>query len=84
MKKMTKKASGKRKKRKRANGICLICWIIIPLAILTVLFLDGFGLYLFNTERLLVIGACILVVLIPFFSEIAIKSVSIKKEKNSK
>ena len=84
MKKMTKKSKGKKRKRKRTNGICLICWIIVPLVILAGLFLDGFGVYLFNTERLLVIGACILVMLIPFFSEITIKSVSIKKEKKSK
>jgi hypothetical protein len=84
MKKSTKKTSRKRKRRRRINRIGLICWIIVPLAILTMLVLDGFGLYLFNTERLIVIGACILVLLIPFFSEITVTNVSIKKEKDSK
>ena len=70
----------KRKKKKRPNRIYLLCWCIIPLAIISALILDGLGLYLFNTERLLVMGSCILVILIPFFNEITIKNVSIKKE----
>ena len=48
------------------------------------LILDGLGLYLFNTERLIVIGVLILVVLVPFFSEITIKNISLKKESDSK
>ena len=84
MKNVTKKPSRKRKKRKRTNLICLICWLFIPLATLTALILDGFGLYLFSTERLIVIGACVLIVLLPFFSEITVKSFSIKKEKENK
>ena len=83
MKKTKKKALRKRKKRRRINRICLICWIIIPLSTITVLVLDGLGVYLFNTERLLVIGACVLVALLPFFSEITVKNVSLKKEKDS-
>lgn len=84
MKKGIKKVSCKKKKRKRPSAICLICWIIIPLIIAVMLILDGLGVYAFNTERLLVMGACILVILIPFFSEITIKNVSIKKENNSR
>ena len=45
--------------------------------------LDGLGLYTFNTERLIIIGACILVVLIPFYKEITIKSVTLKRTANS-
>ena len=72
-----------RKKKKRFNCIRLICWMIIPFAVVAVLVLDGLELYIFNTQRLIVMGACILVVLIPFFSEITVKNFSIKKEKNS-
>lgn len=70
--------------RKKKNFKCmnLICWIIIPVVIITLLVLDGLKLYIFNVERLIIIGACILVVLIPFFKEITIKDFSIKKENN--
>ena len=48
--------------------------------IIAMIILDGFGLYTFNNERLIIIGACIFVVLIPFFKEITIKDFSFKKE----
>lgn len=83
-KKKTKKSSRKKKRRRLLNRICFICWVIVPVSILSLLILDGMGLYYFNTERLLIIGACILVLLIPFFSEITVKSVSLKKENDSK
>ena len=67
------------RKKKKLSCIRLICWIIIPIAIVIALVLDGFGLYVFNTERLIAIGACILVLLIPFFREITVKNFSIKK-----
>ena len=70
------------KKKKNYNSICLICWIILPLSIVTTLILDGLKLYIFNTERLIVMGTCILVMLIPFFKEITIKNISIKKKNN--
>ena len=74
-----KKGHHKRSKKKRRNGIYLICWKIIPMAVTVLLILDGFGVYSFNTERLLVIGSGMLVLLIPFFSEIKLKDFSIKK-----
>ena len=58
----------------------LICWIIIPFAIIGIIILDGLGFYTFNTERLIIIGTCIFVILIPFFKEITIKDFSFKKE----
>lgn len=83
---MKSKANGifkkKNKKKHRKDSSCFVCWIIVPLALICLLVLDGLGLYLFNTERLVVIGVCIIVVLIPFFSEITIKSISLKKETN--
>ena len=76
-----KKASKKRRKwQKRLNGLCFVCWLIIPLAVIAMLVLDGIGLYYFNTERLLVIGVCVLAMLLPFFSEITLKSISFKKK----
>ena len=71
-----------RKKKKKINCIQLICWIIIPFAIIGMLILDGLGFYTFNAERLIIIGTCIFVVLIPFFKEITIKDFSLKKGDN--
>lgn len=73
-----------KKNLKQKNPIRIICWLIIPIAITALLVLDGIGVYYFNTERLLVIGLCILVALIPFFSEITIKNISLKKEPDNK
>ena len=69
-----------RRKKKKLNCIRLICWIILPIAIITLLLLDALQLYIFNTERLIIIGACIFVVLIPFFKEITVKDISLKRE----
>lgn len=66
--------------KKHLERIYLLCWIIMPIAIIALLILDGLGIYPFNTERLLVIGGCIFVMLIPFFNEITVKNISIKKE----
>lgn len=67
------------KHEKRISGIGFICWIAIPSVMATLLVLDGLGLYTFNTERLLVIGASVIIVLIPFFEEISVKNISLKK-----
>lgn len=56
-----------------------LCWGILPAAIVAVLILDGLGIYSFNTERLIVLGAVLIVVLLPFFSEITVKNISIKR-----
>lgn len=73
-------SSKKRKKKKRSDHSNFICWALLPSVIIILLILDGLGLYPLNTERLLVIGVCILVILIPLFSEISIKNISFKKE----
>ena len=61
-----------------------ICWIVIPIITLVLLILDGLGIYTFTDERLLVMGACLLVVLLPLFQEITIKSISLKKDRTTK
>lgn len=81
MLKIKNKSSHKIKHKKPLNCIDIICWIIVPIAVIILLVLDGTGIYQFNKQRLLVIGACALVILIPFFSEVTIKNVSIKKNK---
>ena len=71
----------KRQKRKRITGISVICWGFVPISLITLLILDGCGIYIFSTQRLVVIGAGVLVMLLPFFEEITIKNFSIKKDK---
>lgn len=73
-----------KKKSKHIKSIYIVCWAIMPVVIAALLVLDGIGIYHFNSERLLVIGLCILVALIPFFSEITIKNISFKKEPDNK
>ena len=76
-------------KAQQGNGSTLIpinvlCWIVIPLVIIGMLLLDRLGFYIFNAERMIVLGVLVFVLLIPFFSEITIHNVSIKKEKQGK
>ncbi len=72
--------------RKHKKNVCisLFCWGIVPFILVALLILDAMGIYPFNTERLIVIGVCVIVMLFPFFSEITIKNVSIKKDKKIK
>ena len=67
------------KNKRNFNCIHAICWIVIPVVMITLLVLDALKIYSFNTERLIIIGACVFVVLIPFFKEITIKDFSLKK-----
>ena len=84
MKNKINSVARKRRKRRRLDPTCLICWILIPLATIVFLVLDGLGFYPFNTQRLIVIGVCITVILVPFFSEITITDISLKKETKHK
>ena len=80
MEKKKSTASKKRKKKSRVEPSSLLCWILIPAATVLLLVLDGLGFYQFNTQRLLVLGACALIMLIPFFSEITVKSITLRKD----
>jgi hypothetical protein len=48
------------------------------------LILDSMNFYKFTTERLIVIGGCVIITLIPFFSEVKIKDFLIKKDNDEK
>ena len=67
-------------KTKRFGSLGLICWIIVPIVILILLGLDGAGIYSFNTERLIILGVGLVVVLLPFFSEVTVKNFSLKRK----
>ncbi len=76
----TKKGTNKKNRFVRLG---IICWIVIPVAVMILLILDGLGVYAFTTERLIVLGAGLLVILLPFFSEITVKNLSVKRDKDS-
>ena len=80
MKKGTKNQPEFSQSKKQLSRIEIICWCIIPCIIILLLILEGFGLYSFTNERLIIIGACVIVILLPFFSEITIKNISLKKD----
>ena len=73
-----------KKKKRKINCMQLICWIIIPFAIIVMIILDGLEIYSFNTERIIIIGTFVFVMLIPFFKEITIKDFSFKKGNDDK
>lgn len=70
----------RRKKRKR-DSLKRICWCMIPMAFLLLLYADATGVYVFTTERLLVLGAGMLIILLPCFSEISIKDLTVRRNK---
>ena len=77
-----KKKTHNQKNKKSKSEIGVLCWVVVPIALVALLILDGIGLYKFNTERLLVIGACVMVTMFPFFEEITIKNISVKRDSN--
>lgn len=80
----TKMKKRTRKKRKRVCPINLICWVVIPAVIVGMFLLDGLHFYTLNTERIIVLGVGVCVMLIPFFNEITVKNFSFKKEDKNK
>ena len=68
------------KQNQNINVLKVLSWIIVPIICLTFLFLDAFEIYPFTTLRLIVIGVCIAVILLPCFKEIKIGEVLLKKE----
>lgn len=58
-----------------------LCWILVPVVTVGLLVLDAMGIYTFNTERLLVLGAGLLVLLLPCFSEVSIKDLTVRRDK---
>ena len=71
-------------KKKHFDILKFICWIIVPISIIILLVLDALKIYTFNTERLLVLGAGLVTILLPFFSEITVKDLTVKRNKTKK
>lgn len=78
-----KKQTDDRAKKHDSYRLDPVCWIVIPLIVVILLVLDALGIYVFNGERLVVLGIGLLVILLPFFSEITIQDLSIKCNKIS-
>ena len=68
------------KNNDKSRNLNIICWFVLPFIIFAALLFDGLNVYKLTTERLIVLGGLILVMLIPFFNEITIKNFSLKKE----
>ena len=69
-----------RKKQKRIDRIKWVCWLLFPIVAIAILVLDAIDVYHITALRLAVVGAIIIIVLIPFFSEISIKEISFKRK----
>ncbi|MBO4914177.1 MAG: hypothetical protein J5449_03140 [Oscillospiraceae bacterium] len=78
----TSKAISKRIKNKqeKIDRIKWLCWLLFPLLAIVLLLLDAFGKYQITALRLAVIGATVVIILIPFFSEITLKDVTFKRK----
>lgn len=81
MKKNERKVKTVQKKR-RTDYLKTVCWMIVPAIVVALLVLDALGVYSFNTERLIVLGVGLLMILLPFFSEITVKDISVKRGKS--
>lgn len=64
--------------KKSINTLRWLCWFVWPILGLALILLDAFGVYVFSTLRLSVIGVIVVITLIPCFKEITIGEVSLK------
>lgn len=68
------------KQKKRIDTLKRLCWFIFPPVCGLILLLDALGVYTISNQRLILLGMCIALPLIPCFKEISIGEVSLKKE----
>lgn len=66
------------KNKKSINTLRWLCWLVWPVLGLALILLDAFGVYSFSTLRLIVLGAVVVITLVPCFKEITIGEVSLK------
>lgn len=67
--------------KSKVDCLKYVCWIIVPIITAALIVLDALNIYTFNVERLVVLGIGLLVVLLPFFSEITVKDISVKRNR---
>lgn len=69
------------RKKPRKDSLKRLCWGLLPIATVALLVLDANGIYTFNTERLLVLGIGLLILLLPCFSQITLKDLTFRRDK---
>lgn len=70
----------KKDHEKKIVALKWLCWGILPMACLTFIMLDAFGIYALSELRLILIGAGAGIILLPCFKEIKIGEISLKNE----
>lgn len=71
-------------KRRRLDYLKCLCWGLLPIVTVSLLVLDAVGIYTFNENRLLVLGVGFTITLLPCFSEISIKNLTVRRDKSDK
>lgn len=81
----SKAIAHKEQKREEAlDSMKKLCWIFFPIMTLFILFLDAYKIYELTSLRLIVIGAIVVIILLPFFNEISIKDFSFIRKEHKK
>lgn len=70
------------RKRRRLDYLKCLCWGLCPIITACLLVLDAKGIYTFNAERLLTLGIGFLIILLPCFSEVTIKDLTVRRDKS--
>lgn len=68
------------KKRQKIDKIKPLCWWVFPFITAVLIMLDAFNIYILTPLRLILLGATVIVILVPFFSEITLKDFSFKRK----
>ena len=71
-------------KKEKQDWFKRICWGVIPLISIITLYFDAIDLFRLTTERLIVMGATLVVVLLPFFSEFSFGEFSAKRNREER
>ena len=71
-------------KKEKLDRFGKVCWTWIPILAAIILLLDAVNFYELTTERLMVLGALLIVILLPFFSELSLGDFSVKRNKEKK
>lgn len=72
-----------KKKERKLNGLWIVSWVLAFLSTI-LLVLENRGCIVFTYERLIVIGSIIVLILLPFFSEIKVGDISFIKDSTNK
>lgn len=74
------KVQQRKRKEKYLDWLKIVSWGIMCPLIIVLLILELLNLYEFTTERLVVLGVLLLIIVLPFYKEISFKGVTVKKD----